>query len=71
MIGIVLTLINTAFFAGTWYFLGRSSIYAKLIKEYREMLKNVIEQQRLLEMYKIMDCMKAAEETEEEDGGQD
>lgn len=35
------------------------------------MLKNVIEQQRLLEMYKIMDCMKAAEETEEENGGQD
>lgn len=71
MIGIVLTLINTAFFAGAWYFLGRSSIYAKLIKEYREMLKNVIEQQRLLGMYKITDCMKAAKETEEENGEQD
>lgn len=71
MIGIVLTLINTFFFVSTWYFLGRSSIYAKLIKEYREMLKTVIEQQRLLGMYKIMDCMKAAKETEEENGEQD
>ncbi len=35
------------------------------------MLKNVIEQQRLLGMYKIMDCMKAAKETEEENGEQD
>lgn len=35
------------------------------------MLKNVIEQQRLLEMYKIMDGMKAAKETEEENGEQD
>lgn len=71
MVTVVLTIINLICFAGTWYFLGRSSIYAKLMKEYREMLKNVIEQQRLLEMYKIMDGMKAAKETEEENGEQD
>lgn len=70
MIGIVLTIINVICFGGAWYFLGRSSIYAKLIKKYRETLKIVIEQQRLLGMYKIMDCMKAAEETEEENGKQ-
>lgn len=71
MIGIVLTIINVICFGGTWYFLGRSSRYAKLIKEYRETLKIVIEQRRLLEMYKIMDGMKAAKETEEENGEQD
>lgn len=68
---IVLAIINAALLWAVWYFLGRSSIYAKLMKEYREMLKNVIEQQRLLEMYKIMDGMKAAKETEEENGEQD
>lgn len=71
MVTVVLTIINLICFGGAWYFLGRSSIYAKLMKEYREMLKNVIEQQRLLEMYKIMDGMKAAKETEEENGEQD
>lgn len=71
MIGIVLTIINVICFGGVWYFLGRSSIYAKLIKEYRETQKIVIEQQRLLGMYKIMDCMKAAKETEQENGEQD
>lgn len=71
MIGIVLTIINTAFLREHGTFSVESSIYAKLMKEYREMLKNVIEQQRLLEMYKIMDGMKAAKETEEENGEQD
>lgn len=68
---IALAIINAALLWAVWYFLGRCSIYAKLMKEYREMLKNVIEQQRLLEMYKIMDGMKAAKETEEENGEQD
>jgi hypothetical protein len=53
MIGIVLTLINTAFFAGTWYFLGRSSIYAKLIKEYREALIAAIVQEEIIQVYKM------------------
>lgn len=38
MIGIVLTIINTAFFAGTWYFLGRCSIYRMIIEDYKELL---------------------------------
>lgn len=53
MIGIVLTLINTAFFAGTWYFLGRSSIYAKLIKEYREALIVASVQEEIIQVYKM------------------
>lgn len=53
MIGIVLTLINTAFFAGTWYFLGRSSIYAKLIKEYREALIAASVQEEIIQVYKM------------------
>lgn len=51
--GIVLTLINTAFFAGTWYFLGRSSIYAKLIKEYREALIAASVQEEIIQVYKM------------------
>lgn len=53
MIGIVLTIINTAFFAGTWYFLGRSSIYAKLIKEYREALIAASVQEEIIQVYKM------------------
>lgn len=53
MIGIVLTLINTFFFAGTWYFLGRSSIYAKLIKEYREALIAASVQEEIIQVYKM------------------
>jgi hypothetical protein len=61
---IVLTIINTIFFVSTWYFLGRSSIYNKLLKDYRDILRIAIEQERLLGIY------KAAEETEEENGKQ-
>lgn len=53
MIGIVLTLINTAFFAGTWYFLGRGSIYAKLIKEYREALIAASVQEEIIQVYEM------------------
>lgn len=53
MIGIVLTIINTAFFAGTWYFLGRSSICAKLIKEYREALIVASAQEEIIRVYKM------------------
>lgn len=66
MIGIVLTLINTAFFAGTWYFLGRSSIYAKLIKEYREALIAASVQEEIIQVYK----MKYNTEKTEENGKQ-
>lgn len=64
MIGIVLTIINVICFGGVWYFLGRSSIYNKLLKDYRDILRIAIEQERLLGIY------KAAEETEEENGKQ-
>lgn len=67
MIGIVLTLINTAFFAGTWYFLGRSSIYAKLIKEYREALIAASVQEEIIQVYK----MKYNTEKTEKNGEQD
>lgn len=53
MVAVVLTLINTAFFAGTWYFLGRSSIYAKLIKEYREALIAASVQEEIIQVYKM------------------
>lgn len=38
MIGIVLTIVNVICFGGAWYFLGRCSIYAKIIEEYRKAL---------------------------------
>lgn len=68
MIGIVLTIINTAFFAGTWYFLGRSSIYAKLIKEYREALIAASVQEEIIQVYKMK---YNTEKTEKENGEQD
>lgn len=37
---IVLAIINAALLWAVWYFLGRCSIYAKLIKEYREALSH-------------------------------
>lgn len=67
MIGIVLTLINTAFFAGTWYFLGRSSIYAKLIKEYREALIAASVQEEIIQVYKMK---YNTEKTEKKNGEQ-
>lgn len=39
MVAVVLTIINATLLWAVWYFLGRSSIYAKLIKEYREALE--------------------------------
>lgn len=75
MIGIVLTIINVIGLGGTWYFLGRSSIYNKLLKDYRDILRIAIEQEKLLEkaieICRAQDGMKAAKETEEENGEQD
>lgn len=72
MIGIVLTLINTIFFVSTWYFLGRSSIYNKLLKDYRDILRIAIEQEKLLEkaieICRAQDGMKTAKEKEVENG---
>lgn len=75
MIGIVLTLINTFFFVSTWYFLGRSSIYNKLLKDYRDILRIAIEQEELLkkaiEICIAKDGMETAKEKEKENGEQD
>lgn len=75
MIGIVLTLINTFFFVSTWYFLGRSSIYNKLMKDYRDILRIAIEQEKLLkkaiEICIAKDGMETAKEKEKENGEQD
>lgn len=68
MIGIVLTLINTAFFAGTWYFLGRCSIYRMIIEDYKELLDIASRMKITIESYEAKYNTK---ETEQEDGGQD
>lgn len=68
MIGIVLTIINTAFFAGTWYFLGRSSICNSLLKSYKEALTIIGKQSALIQAYEMK---YNTEKTEEEDGEQD
>lgn len=65
---IVLTIINTIFFCSTWYFLGRCSIYAKLIKEYREALIAASVQEEIIQVYKMK---YNTEKTEKENGEQD
>lgn len=72
MIGIVLTIVNVICFGGAWYFLGRSSIYNKLLKDYRDILRIAIEQEKLLEkaieICKAKNGMKTAKEKEVENG---
>ena len=51
--GIVLTIINDALLWAVWYFLGRGSIYAKLIKEYREALEVIGAQETMIQAYKM------------------
>ncbi len=68
MIGIVLTIINTAFFAGTWYFLGRCSIYRMIIEDYKELLDIASRMKITIEAYEAKYNTK---ETEQEDGEQD
>ncbi|WP_418288461.1 hypothetical protein [Leyella stercorea] len=68
MIGIVLTIINTAFFAGTWYFLGRCSIYRMIIEDYKELLDIASGMKITIEAYEAKYNTK---ETEQEDGEQD
>lgn len=69
---IVLTIINIIFFVSTWYFLGRSSIYNKLLKDYCDILRIAIEQEKLLEkaieICRAKDGMKTAKEKEVENG---
>lgn len=68
MIGIVLTIINVIGLGGTWYFLGRSTIYVELIKDYKEALTIIGKQQALIQAY---ETRYNTEKTEEENGEQD
>lgn len=64
----VFAIINAAFFWAVWYFLGRGSIYAKLIKEYREALEVIGAQEALIQAYRMKYNI---EKNGEEDGEQD
>lgn len=68
MVAVALTIINLICFGGAWYFLGRSSIYAKLIKEYREALEVIGAQETMIQAYKMK---YNTEEKEKENGEQD
>lgn len=67
-IGIALAIINAVLSWAVWYFLGRGSIYAKLIKEYREALEVIGAQETMIQAYKMK---YNTEKTEEENGEQD
>lgn len=65
---IVLTIINATLVWAVWYFLGRGSIYAKLMKDYREALEVIGAQETMIQAYKMK---YNTEKTEEENGEQD
>lgn len=65
---IALAIINAVLLWAVWYFLGRCSIYAKLIKEYREALEVIGVQEAMIQAYKMK---YNTEKTEEENGKQD
>ena len=65
---IALTIINAALVWAVWYFLGRGSIYAKLIKEYREALEVIGAQETMIQAYRMK---YNTEKTEQENGEQD
>lgn len=64
--GIALTIINVACACGTWYFVGRNTIYHKLMEDYREALKLIGIQQAIIE--KTYRLKGKSKETEEKDG---
>lgn len=68
MVALVLTIINLICIVGTWYFYGKSTIYAKLIKEYREALEVIGAQETMIQAYKMK---YNTEKTEQENGEQD
>ena len=61
---IVLVIINAALLWGAWYFIGRNSIYRKLMEDYREAQKLIGLQQAIIEAYKLK---YESKETKEED----
>ena len=66
--GIAFTIINLICFGGAWYFLGRGSICAEIIDNYKEALKIIGKQQALIQAY---ETEYNTEKTEEENGEQD
>ena len=68
MIGIVLTIINVICFGGTWYFLGRCSIYRMIIEDYKELLDIASKMKITIEAY---EAKYNTEKTEQENGEQD
>ena len=65
---IALAIINAVLVWAVWYFLGRGSIYAELIKEYREALEVIGAQETMIQAYKMK---YNTEKTEQENGEQD
>ena len=66
--GIALTIINLICFGGAWYFIGRSSIFNSLLKDYKEAITIIDKQQALIQAY---ETRYNAEKTEQENGEQD
>lgn len=69
MIGIVLTIINVIGLGGTWYFLGRASIYKMIIEDYKELLDIASRMKITIEAYEAK--YNTQKETEKENGEQD
>lgn len=46
---IILTIINIVFSGVTWFFLGRSSIYNRLLRDFKEALTIIDKQQALID----------------------
>lgn len=68
MVAVVLTIINLICIGGAWYFYGRRTIYAELIKDYKEALTIIGKQQALIQAYEME---YNTEKTEQENGEQD
>ena len=66
MIGTVLTIINIICFGGAWYFLGRSSIYNSLLKDYKEALTIIGKQQALIQAYEMKYNTEKTEKNEKQ-----
>ncbi len=62
------TILSLACLCAAWYFIGRNSIYRKLMEDYREAQKLIGLQQAIIEAYKLK---YESKETEEEDGEKD
>lgn len=66
----VLIFVNIIIVGFAWYFIGRSSIYRKLIKDYKEALSIIGEQRALLACLQS-EVQRKRKERKEENGEQD